>query len=137
VDLPAERFVYDLRQRESLGRVKSFTTPLRAHRASFFALLPGPVPAPTLALDRKSATRGTAVTAMVGIPQAAGLHALQLYVTTPDGKPADWLRQVVFVGDKPASVDLPIAHNDPIGDWSIRVIDLYSDFAVTTTLTVR
>ena len=137
VDLPDERFVYNLRHRESLGRVKSFTTPLRAHRASFFALLPAPIPAPTLALDRESATRGTVVTATARIPQAAGLHALQLHATMPDGKPADWLRQVVIVSDKPASAYLPIAHNDPVGDWSIKVIDLYSDFAVTTTLTVR
>ena len=79
---------------------------MRAHRASFFTLLAAPAPAPTLVLGRELTTQGTVVTATVGIPQAAGLHAVQTHATTPDGKPADWLRQIVIVGDKTASVDL-------------------------------
>ena len=137
VALPADRFVYDLRLRRPLGRTKRLVTELIAGRATFFALLPHAAPGVRVALDTPSASRGTVVKATVSIPGAAGNHAVRIRASTPDSRAADWLDQVVIVAADPIELSLPIAHNDPVGTWTIKAIDLYTGKPVAVPLNVR
>ena len=136
VELPAARYVYDLRHHRALGKAKWFTTDIIPCRATFFALLPEAAPRPRLALSA-TARRGQVVTAELGVPGAAGQHALRVRARTPDGQAAEWWEQVVIVGREPVQVVLPVAYNDPRGRWQISVLDLYTDKPTTAELLVR
>ncbi len=137
VTLPRPMYVYDLRHHKALGRVKTFTTGIIPCRATFFALLPREAPDAQLRLSTSSTPPGKVVTARLEVPGLAGLHALRIRATTPNGQPADWLDRVVIVGRQGAEVPLPVAFNDPPGKWTIRAIDLYTEKAVGATLTVQ
>ena len=137
VELPGERYVYDLRRRKALGRVKNFSTGLRAYRANFFALLPQASPPVSVVLPKGPARAGTVVKVFVSVPGAAGRHAVRIRVKTPSGDAADWHDKVLVVGAKPKEVPLPFAYNDPPGEWTFRAIDLFTNEATTAKLTLR
>ena len=137
VTLPQERHVYDLRRRKALGKLKTFSTDLRTLRANFFALLPEQSPPVSVLLPGKMVQAGTVVKALVSVPGAAGQHAVRIRVKTPSGRPADWHNQVVIVDGKGKNVLLPVAHNDPTGEWTITALDLFTDKATTTKLTIQ
>ena len=137
VTLPRASHVYDLRQRRYLGRQERFSAAILPGRASFFALTREPMPEPHLELSVPSASPGETITARLQIPDAAGLHALRIRVETPAGEPADWLHQVVLAGRRTVEIPLPIAFNDPPGEWTIRAIDLFTDRAAIAALQVR
>jgi beta-galactosidase len=135
VTLPEERYVYDLRRHDALGPVTSFQTRIIPCRATFFALLPDAAPPVKLEVPRQ-ASPGEVVTARLSVPKAAGLHALRIRAQTPDGGAADWWDQVVIVGRDPVEVRLPVAFNDPQGQWRVRAVDLYTERAVGRELRV-
>ena len=134
--LAERRHVYDLRDRRSLGREKSFGVRIVPSRATFLVLCPGSAPEPEISLPAESAARGTVVKATLRVPGAAGLHALRLRARAGD-TPLAWLDRNVIVGDTPVEVQLPIAHNDPEGRVDIEVIDLFTDEAESVRLEVR
>ncbi len=136
VTLPAARHVYDLRNHTYLGRQESFEAEVIPSRATFFALLPDEAPPIRLSLAER-ATPGDVVTAKLSVPGLAGLHAVRIEATAPDGSSADWLDKVLLVSREGAEVALPIALNDPPGEWTIDAIDLYTEEATTATLTVE
>ena len=136
VTLPQAGYVYDLRNRKALGKVSSFPTRILANRAGFFAVCPQPAPKPQMAIDADSVTRGTVLTASLSVPGAQGLHALRIRATV-DGRHLQWLDQNVIAGQSAVEFDLPIAYNDPIGEYTISAIDLFSNEPVVTTFTVR
>ncbi len=137
VTLPEARYVYDMRNRKALGLVKTFKTNIIPCRASFFALLPAKSPKIELILDKTSVAQGELVTASLSLPGSAGLHAVRVRVSTPDGRPADWLDKVLTVGRKPVELALPIAFNDPPGRWTIRATELFSGRSTEARLLVR
>jgi len=126
VVLPDAHHVYDLRQHQYLGRTASFTTHLRPARPNFFALAPQPFGSPHIALPPAKVRPGNIVTATVTMDGPAGGYALRLRATRPDGQPADWLDRVVLVRRGGSQVELPIAHNDPTGTWTLRAIELFT-----------
>ena len=134
--LTGPRHVYDLRQRRALGQVQSFTTKLHANRASFFALLPEATGGARLVLP-ETVARGTLVKARLSVPDAAGKHAVRLGATMPDGLPAPWLNRLVIVDRNATNLDLPWAHNDRPGLWTLEAIDLYTNQASTVRVTVE
>jgi hypothetical protein len=71
------------------------------------------------------------------VPRSSGLHALRIRATTPHGRPADWLDQVVIADRRGAQVPIPIAFNDPPGRWTVAATDLYTENTASATLTVR
>ncbi|MBM4039818.1 MAG: hypothetical protein FJ290_15030 [Planctomycetes bacterium] len=137
VELAEPRFVYDLRNRKALGQQKTFATRLLASRASFFVLSPRELPRAKASLARAEVAPGEQARLRLEVPDAAGLHALRLRASTPGGKPAEWLAQVILVGKEPKDVTLPIAFNDPPGKWEIRLIDLFTDQAESVPLAVK
>jgi len=137
VTLPEARHIYNLRERKYLGQKRTFTAAVRPARATFCVLTGRQVPTAAITLNPSSASPGQVVSAALRVPGAEGKHALRIRATTPDGNPAEWLDQVVIVGRESEAIAIPIAFNDPLGKWTISAIDLYSNEAVTATLTVR
>jgi hypothetical protein len=137
VILPAVRYVYDLRRHEALGPVDSFATALRPGRPNFFAVVPQPFGPPEIRLKTSRAHPGEVVVAHVAVDGPAGLYALRLRATKPDGRPADWLDRVVLTRRAGEEVELPLAWNDPVGPWKIQVTELFTNQTATVELTVE
>lgn len=129
--LDEPRHVYDLRDGLYIGEVKSWMNEVIPSRARFLALLPHRCPPPKLDLPAE-AQRGTRVALQLSVPGAAGVHALKVTAAQPDGSAATFWEQVVTVTDKPVTVTLPVAHNDPTGTWRITVTDSYTTETRTT-----
>jgi Beta-galactosidase trimerisation domain/Beta-galactosidase len=137
VELPETTQVYDMKARKAFGKVSEFTTPLRPHRAAFFALLPEQPSKPDVTLDTKSVSCGSVVTARISVPTAAGTHAVRLSVTKPDGEPAPWLTQTLLVDDEAQDLPLAFAFNDPEGKWTVRAVDLLTGQDMSTSVKVK
>ena len=137
VSLPEARLVQDLRQRKSLGKTATFTTTLRANRATFFALQAAEEARPEIHLPGATAKRGDTLSASVAIPNATGKHPVLIRATAPDGKQAEWLDRNLLVDGQPAEWKLPIAWNDAVGDWTVKVVDLLTNQSTTAKLRVQ
>ena len=87
--------------------------------------------------EQRDVARGETANLTIRIPNAKGQHAVRIRATTPAGRDAEWLRQVVLVDGKGAIVAAPIAHNDPVGTWTFRAVDLFTDQAGEAKLIVR
>jgi len=217
VELKKVGYVYDLRSRKFLGRVKQFRTDIIPNRASFFIVSLRPAPTvqvkigaqkaavATKSKDSKqlSCARGTVVKVWLSAPRAKGNHAvlvtarfpkpsavpprfgaffprsgypvvpvafpialqkaqvdrggaqgggmgdqvskagavsnLSLPIVYPGVNPekGEFLKRAVIIGRKPVTVDLPIAFNDPTGNYKIIVTDLFTQKSVIKNLTVQ
>ncbi|MCC7500123.1 MAG: beta-galactosidase trimerization domain-containing protein, partial [Bryobacterales bacterium] len=139
VALPAPRRIHDLRQHKYLGKTATFTTALRADRATFLALEAAPAEeaAPEVRFPMGAARRGEVVRATVNLAGTPAVHPVRLRVFTPNGRPAGWFDRTALVGRQPAEWILPLAYNDPVGDWTVRAVDLLTDRSVTARLRVR
>ena len=160
--LPKAAYVYDLRNRRFLGLVKAFSTGILPNRASFFAIAPKPVSRVNIhvAGDGK---RGKVAKVRLTMPFAQGDHAVAITARFPqtsnamglragdffprqgypsingasnDEKP-NLLNRVVVAGRAPITVDLPIAHNDPVGEYELLATELYTGKTVTKKVAVR
>lgn len=136
VTLPDKRHVYDIKTGASMGDCTEFVCAVRPNRASFFALLPAAT-SPELTLASPTAARGTVVNARIRIVGADGKHVVRIEATTPSGERAQWLERSRVVGVRRESTPLPFAHNDPVGEWTIRATDLLTHAVATTTITVE
>jgi len=136
VSLPRASYVYDLRNRKSLGKTDRFKTTILANRASFFALCPQAAPPPKLVLGSARVSRGDLATVAISVPGAKGLHAFKVQASQGNQK-VDWHDQVVLAGEKPVEIVLPIAYNDPAGAYQVGVVDLFTGEATKATLEVR
>lgn len=134
--LPAAIYAYDLKNHKDLGKQQAFNFTITPYRAQFFALSPQPLkpvelkPAPSVApggLQR--------VTVTATLP--AGQQAVRVQVKLPDGSSADWIDRVVVADRKGATVDVPVAFNDPKGTWTVSATDLYTNKTTSTQFSVK
>lgn len=130
-------WVYDLKNDLPAGQTHWFIAELPPGRASFHVLLPGPLPAMQVEMPER-AVRGSGVTVRLAVPEARGRHAIRITAARPDGSPARFWAQNVIVDRTPVEVVLPVAWNDPTGDWTVTFRDVFgSETAITRTLTVE
>ncbi len=128
--------VRDLRHRRSFGPQQVYPTKVYGSRPTFLVVGQKPLAGLRATLSKETVAPGERPRLRLEVPRAAGLHAARIRATAPDGRPADWLDQVVLVGAEPKEVTLPIACNDPPGAWKIRAIDLFTEKGVEVTLNV-
>jgi len=114
------------RQTDTQMRRGSFITQINPGSPSLYALLPGPLP-PISATVPKQARRGTPIRVKLSVPQARGLHCIELRARRPDGQPAQFWDQSVLVGRQTKEITLPLAWNDPTGEWTVTFTDLFND----------
>lgn len=152
ISLPGSWQIYDLRQRRSLGRRSRFVADFDPGHARFYALLPRPtepvqgvfsagdVPlwaAGGATVPTIRAPRGSTPEVRLSVPGAVTARAMLLTALRPDGTEADWLRQVVVIEpDETVAVPLPLALNDPAGEWMLSVRELFSGARNDAALTV-
>ena len=134
--LPTAVHAYDIRTGEDLGETTTVDLALPWGRAQFLALLPAA--APQLRADIRGAARlGRNPVLRLALERAPGPMAAYVTLTKPDGSQADWVQPVVTVapGDH-ADVALPLALNDPVGEWTVRTRELFSGRVTELALTV-
>jgi len=136
VVLPEVRRVFDLRTGEYLGRASEFQAEIIPCRASFLALTNVPVATPDFQVGPRFAARGTVATASISVPAAEGLHAFRITGKAGDTE-LDWLDQVVIAGAEPVEFAIPLAHNDPAGDYQITAVELFTQRSSVTTVNVK
>jgi beta-galactosidase len=137
VSLPEARHVYDLRQRQYLGRVGSFPTQIRPDQATFFALTPEKVGPVEIRLAQRALSRGQVAQVSMNVPGAGGTRAVRISVWKPDQQEVESLRRVVMVDPAGATCSLPIAYNDPAGTWTVQAVELFTNRITTAPLQVQ
>ena len=130
------RVVYDLRQRKTLGQKGKWTTTIIPDRATFFVLARKALPQPEIKLDRTAVDRGQIVKATVVVPKAEGLHAFRVRIG-PRGKPLDCHDQTLVAGREPVTFMIPVAYNDPAGDYEISATDVASNATTVVPFITR
>lgn len=129
------RHVYDLHQRKSLGPAARFTITIVPNRATFLVLTEKPAPTPRLVLTKSPAARGQVVKGLLSVPEAQGVHAFRIRARFGD-RELDWLNQILVAGQQPKEFDVPIAFNDPPGQYEITATDLLTNAPTAATLIV-
>jgi hypothetical protein len=137
VKLSGTHHVYDLKRKENVGAVETFTTDLRAHRASFFALSPNGWSDVKLSVPDAEMARGEEFELQILQPDAKYEDAVRLQIVRPDGQVADWSEKTLIVADGTISVPLSIAYNDPPGEWICRATSLLTGQVTEIIVTVR
>ncbi len=118
--------VYDLKVGRSLGKLDAFDVTVTPSRAQFFVLSPQKLDAVRVTVDRSRVAPGEVVRATLRYPRAASRRAARVELMQPDGRVAEWLSPVVVVDcGKEATIDVPVAFNDPSGAWTIRAVDVF------------
>jgi hypothetical protein len=137
VELPAKKHVYDLREGIYRGQVDRFPANKLGNRATWLVISDRELSPPVVTPRGASCKRGTRATVDFSFPESDATHAVKLQVLYPDGTPADWLDQVLLVPAGGTRATLPIAYNDPAGEWALRASDLYTGEATDTRLNVE
>lgn len=131
--------VYDVRAGRYLGHVAEARAVVAPGETALYACLPYRVksldvslPADVAAGDSlkvKAAVRGEA--------SVSGDHVFHLELVGPDGKLIDHYARNLLAPRGQLEVSIPLAHNDPAGQWTIRVRDVLSGVASQASAQVR
>ncbi|HRU05284.1 MAG TPA: beta-galactosidase, partial [Candidatus Brocadiia bacterium] len=124
--LPKPFEVYESRSGKYLGKTAKIEDRFARGLARVYALLPYRVEKVTLS-GGASATAGQAVKVNIGLATSggpAGTHVAHLSVSGPDGKERPWYAQNVVVKEGRAEAVIPLAFNDPAGEWKVVVRDV-------------
>jgi len=136
VTLAEARSVFDLRNRKSLGLVKDFKTTVIANRATFFAICKQVTPSPRISFNETTASPGSVAMATISDPENKGFRAYRIRAQV-NGQKLEWLNQNLLVGKDPVTFAIPIAYNDPVGEYQISATELFSNEPATAILRVR
>ena len=129
--------LYDLKARRYLGQRDSYNVRITPYRAQFFAVSTRPVGDVAVELNRANVLPGGMLQARVSFPGARGRQAAYLQVTQPGGETAEWLSQVVVGDARGVTVDIPVAFNDPAGEWTVNAVELYTNNSAESRFSVR
>jgi hypothetical protein len=134
---PEFPWVYDIKHDLPSGQTQWFIDELKPGRATFHAILPGPLAATKVEMSEQ-AKRGGGVTLRLSVPEARGRHAIRIEATRPDGTAARFWAQNVICDRTPVEVVLPVAFNDPAGVWTVTFRDVFgSETSVVRELDVK
>ncbi len=136
LDLPEPFHVYDLKARKGLGLKRSVNLTVTPYRAIFYALSPQPLGPVELNLP-PSISPGSVNRVKITSALPSGRQAVKIEVKLPDGSLADWVAPVVVTDKTGVVLDVPVAHNDPKGVWTVQATDLYTAAAATARFAVE
>ncbi len=135
--LPSPQHVYDVRLGKSLGKQKTIAVTVDPYEPTIVALAPDTMPdlrtqAPA------SALRGSTVSISIGCDRTpAAFHVFHVDVVEPQGKPASHYSGNIVAKDGHAMKLLPLAYNDPAGQWKLRITDTLTGQSQSIALTVN
>ncbi len=121
--LPRARYIYDCRAGKLLGRMQELTVELPPGDARFLALLRY---APDgVAVEATVEDQTLVITASVHGLATPGDHVFRVEVTPPHADaPVFWYCSNILAPDGKAQLCLPLALNDPRGQWHVTVCDV-------------
>jgi hypothetical protein len=135
--IPRDRFVYDVRNARALGKVSEISVTLDPYEPTVFAVAPSQIADLQLSTPAR-VKRGE--TATVGVSFAAATpaanHVLHVDVVNPSGQTVGYYSGNLLAPEGHAAKALPIAVNDPIGRWEIRVRDVLTGQSKITAVEV-
>jgi beta-galactosidase len=136
LSLPQARYAYDLKSHKDLGKQQALSLTVTPYRAMFFALSPQPLKPVALGAAPSVAPGGLLrLTVTSSMPQ--GQQAVKVQVKLPDGSTADWADSVAVVDRQGATVDVPVAFNDPRGTWTLSATELYTGKTTNAQFSVK
>ena len=136
LNLPQAMHAYDLKNRKDLGRLQTINLTVTPYRAMFLALSPQPL-APVSLKVSPSVAPGGLQRVLITSPMMQGQQAVKVQVTLPGGAVADWVDSVAVVDGQSATVDVPVAFNDPTGTWTVNLTELYTGKTATAQFSVE
>jgi len=128
-------WVYDLKARKELGRSEAFDLALTPSRAMFYALSPEALN-PVALKAAATVSRGEVQRVAISSALPEGRQAVRVQVKLPNGDVADWVRPVAVADRQGATVDIPVALNDPPGTWTISATDVCTGKVTTAEFEV-
>jgi hypothetical protein len=135
--LPQPSFVYDLLDRSPRGRTDRLELALDGVEPTILALADAALPAPVVTAPARLRLGDTgAIRIALAGPSPAAFHVFQVEVTDPAGRPVRQYSGNVIAEGETATHPLPLALNDQVGIWRIRVTDALSGQAVEATIDV-
>ena len=129
ISFPYQAHIYDMRKKNYLGFRKEITYETSSPSYSFFGLLPYKVNAIDLKTEKSVYRQGDLVqfTAKVAADiDNIGDHVFRIIVYGPDGKECEAYTKNVISKDGVYSGEIPLAINDKVGTWKIKVMDVTS-----------
>ncbi len=135
--LPELSHVYNVRQAKALGQKKTIQVTLNPYEPTIFAVAASPLPSLRIAVPPQ-AERGASVNIGIGcVRTPAATHVLHVEVVDPQGRLILPYSENIFARHGQAVKLLPIAFNDPVGKWTIRIHDILSGQTETVPLVVK
>lgn len=134
--LPGEMYIYDTRTGKPLGRHDQLTLTVDTYGPTILTTSDAPLPAMQVSMPEQ-AGRGSQVSVSVHAPRSpAAVSIFHVDVRDPQGN-----RKIFYSGNIIATNGggvrlLPLAANDPAGNWTITIRDIMSGQTVTRTLQV-
>ncbi len=133
LNLPARGHVYDCRTGAYRGHLDRITLDIAPGDAVFVSVLPYE-PSGLEAQAEAASGRLVIRASILAAPEASD-HVFRISVTPPGaGAPVEWYSRNVAAPGGEASLTLPLALNDPAGEWVIDVRDVLT--GITKTLGV-
>ena len=137
IELPEAKYVTLIGTSKAFGQTKSVSLEIRPWRPTFLVLSDSALNSPILEPTSATVHQGETLNLRARIPDATGLHALKLRVTTPAGETSPWFdRTMITAPNGSTNIPLKIAFNELPGTWKVEVSDLYTDNSTVTDIRV-
>jgi hypothetical protein len=136
--LPRPAYVYDIRGGRPLGKASRVDLALEPVAPAILAITERPLPSPVIDAPRIAHLGDTATIGLsFSSSQPAAKNILRVEIVDPSGRIVPHYSRKLIAHGGTASMLLPLAVNDPIGTWRIRVIDILSGHEAAADLDVR
>jgi hypothetical protein len=138
ISFPRPAFVYDVRTGEALGQKAAVTARLEPGDTKLYALLPYEVKGVTVNPGKGPVRRGEVLPYQVGVRCSGqpGIHVFHVKVIGPDGKERPHYGTKLSGPAGSAVGAVPLALNDPPGQWTLRAWDVATKRMGTTAFQV-
>jgi len=135
--LPKEAQVYDIREGKYLGGAKEITLDIAAHDVKLLALLPYQTEGMDVSLGTPSGRRIPVKAKLRMAGGKAGRHVFRLTLTGPGGREISCFARNVEAPGGVYETTLPIALNDPPGNYTFAFHDVATGAEGKAEVTVR
>jgi len=132
--------VYDMRLGRYLGNVDNLDLTAAPSSARLFALLPYRVEKLKVDLAKPAVRAGETVMVSVEVVtdgKPAGRHVIHLEARRPDGQTAMYLAQCAEAKEGKARLAIPLAINEPAGEWQLRLTDAATKVSESVKMDVK
>ena len=137
VTLPYSSWLYDMRTGQSLGQKLTFDAVVQPYEPNIIAASPSQLPALRLAVPQIASRGGLLNISLATERTPAATSVFHVEVAGPNGDLLPHYSGNVLANDGRALKSIPLAVNDPAGEWTIRVRDVLSGQSEVRKVAVR